>query len=162
MQEEGSGRQVPEGSSHCLNNCSFFWSAATTNLCSKCYRKLKAKPPCFPSHLKPQQPVLEQLNAKNPSIPLPAVSVPSSSYTSNTLMVEATCIEYFYLCLITTPREIETQKQMHIISTWRWLFNDTKIYLKLFLIAKCKCITCSSFPGSRAPDVSCRNISVSE
>lgn len=86
MQEEGSGRQVPEGPIHCLNNCGFFGSAATMNFCSKCYREINAKQPSFSSHLKPQQPALEQLNAKHPSIPLSAPPLPLSGDVS---MVEA-------------------------------------------------------------------------
>nr|ABR18320.1 unknown [Picea sitchensis] len=86
MQEEGSGRQVPEGPIHCLNNCGFFGSAATMNFCSKCYREINAKQPSFSSHLKPQQPALEQLNAKHPSMPLSAPPLPLSG---DVPMVEA-------------------------------------------------------------------------
>ncbi len=78
IKEEGSGRQVPEGPIHCLNNCGFFGSAATMNMCSKCFRELNANPPPFSSHMKPQQPALEQLNVKQPSIPLSAAPFFSS------------------------------------------------------------------------------------
>ncbi|XP_077226196.1 zinc finger A20 and AN1 domain-containing stress-associated protein 6-like [Tasmannia lanceolata] len=36
--------QTPEGPILCANNCGFFGSAATNNLCSKCYRDLFMKP----------------------------------------------------------------------------------------------------------------------
>jgi hypothetical protein len=69
-----------------LNNCGFFGSAATMNFCSKCYREINAKQPSFSSHLKPQQPAFEQLNAKHPSIPLSAPPLPLSG---DVPMVEA-------------------------------------------------------------------------
>ncbi|MBA0721878.1 hypothetical protein Golax_009379 [Gossypium laxum] len=35
--------QAPEGHRLCVNNCGFFGSSATMNLCSKCYRDLYLK-----------------------------------------------------------------------------------------------------------------------
>ncbi|GMI71013.1 hypothetical protein like AT2G36320 [Hibiscus trionum] len=35
--------QTPEGHRLCVNNCGFFGSPATMNLCSKCYRDLRLK-----------------------------------------------------------------------------------------------------------------------
>ncbi|KAE8666296.1 Zinc finger A20 and AN1 domain-containing stress-associated protein 4 [Hibiscus syriacus] len=35
--------QTPEGHRLCVNNCGFFGSPATMNLCSKCYRDFRLK-----------------------------------------------------------------------------------------------------------------------
>lgn len=111
MQEEGSGRQVPEGPIHCLNNCGFFGSAATMNLCSKCYRELNAKQPSFSAHLKPQQPVLEQLNVKHPSIPPTAAPLPTSEDAPTVKAVAA--VEMAMGAGPSSSAEQEVEKQEH-------------------------------------------------
>ncbi|KAL2250761.1 zinc finger A20 and AN1 domain-containing stress-associated protein 4 isoform X1 [Sesamum indicum] len=40
---EEHGFQAPEGHRLCVNNCGFFGSPATQNMCSKCYRDLSIK-----------------------------------------------------------------------------------------------------------------------
>ncbi|XP_031473789.1 zinc finger A20 and AN1 domain-containing stress-associated protein 4-like [Nymphaea colorata] len=40
---DGTGCQAPEGHRLCANNCGFFGSPATLNLCSKCYRDYRLK-----------------------------------------------------------------------------------------------------------------------
>ncbi|KAI5077005.1 hypothetical protein GOP47_0009070 [Adiantum capillus-veneris] len=43
MDKEEIGRQPPEGPILCSNNCGFFGSATTMNLCSQCYRDVVMK-----------------------------------------------------------------------------------------------------------------------
>ncbi|KAJ6805701.1 putative zinc finger A20 and AN1 domain-containing stress-associated protein 8 [Iris pallida] len=40
MEHEETGCQAPEGPILCINNCGFFGSAATMNMCSKCHKDL--------------------------------------------------------------------------------------------------------------------------
>eukprot|EP00252_Welwitschia_mirabilis_P013454 TRINITY_DN2959_c0_g2_i1.p1 TRINITY_DN2959_c0_g2~~TRINITY_DN2959_c0_g2_i1.p1 ORF type:complete len:167 (-),score=15.14 TRINITY_DN2959_c0_g2_i1:365-865(-) len=43
MGTEGTGCEKPEGHKLCANNCGFFGSSTTRNLCSKCYRDVIMK-----------------------------------------------------------------------------------------------------------------------
>ncbi|XP_077210924.1 zinc finger A20 and AN1 domain-containing stress-associated protein 8-like [Tasmannia lanceolata] len=43
MEHDGTGCQAPEGPILCVNNCGFFGSAATMNMCSKCHKDLVLK-----------------------------------------------------------------------------------------------------------------------
>eukprot|EP00250_Pteridium_aquilinum_P033687 c6092_g1_i1 orf=414-932(-) len=43
MEAEETGCQPPEGPVLCSNNCGFFGSATTMNLCSQCYRDVLAE-----------------------------------------------------------------------------------------------------------------------
>ncbi|OIV92163.1 hypothetical protein TanjilG_27660 [Lupinus angustifolius] len=42
MAEEHRCQQAPEGHRLCANNCGFFGSPATMNLCSKCFRQIQS------------------------------------------------------------------------------------------------------------------------
>eukprot|EP00262_Sarcandra_glabra_P015402 TRINITY_DN4742_c1_g1_i1.p1 TRINITY_DN4742_c1_g1~~TRINITY_DN4742_c1_g1_i1.p1 ORF type:complete len:172 (-),score=31.93 TRINITY_DN4742_c1_g1_i1:362-877(-) len=43
MDHDETGCQAPEGPILCVNNCGFFGSAATMNMCSKCHKDLVLK-----------------------------------------------------------------------------------------------------------------------
>lgn len=43
MDKEETGCQLPEGPILCSNNCGFFGSATTMNLCSQCYQDMAMK-----------------------------------------------------------------------------------------------------------------------
>ncbi|XP_010928861.1 zinc finger A20 and AN1 domain-containing stress-associated protein 8 isoform X2 [Elaeis guineensis] len=43
MEHDETGCQAPEGPRLCINNCGFFGSAATMNMCSKCHKDMMLK-----------------------------------------------------------------------------------------------------------------------
>ncbi|KAJ6828916.1 zinc finger A20 and AN1 domain-containing stress-associated protein 8-like [Iris pallida] len=43
MEHKEAGCQAPEGPILCINNCGFFGSAATMNMCSKCHKDVVLK-----------------------------------------------------------------------------------------------------------------------
>lgn len=43
MEHDETGCQAPQGPILCINNCGFFGSAATMNMCSKCHKDLVLK-----------------------------------------------------------------------------------------------------------------------
>lgn len=74
---EEHGFQAPEGHRLCANNCGFFGSPATSNLCSKCYGDLR---------IKEEQGALAKAaleNNSNSSLPSSPLSSSSSSSTKS-------------------------------------------------------------------------------
>ncbi|CAN6238300.1 unnamed protein product [Urochloa humidicola] len=78
MAEEQQRQRWQEGHRLCANNCGFFGSPATLDLCSKCFRDLNP----HPHH---QQPAA----ASPPAPPLPAFPPPSSVSAAEAPAAEA-------------------------------------------------------------------------
>ncbi|KAF3793314.1 Zinc finger A20 and AN1 domain-containing stress-associated protein 1 [Nymphaea thermarum] len=75
---DGTGCQAPEGHRLCANNCGFFGSPATLNLCSKCYRDYRLKEEQASST---KAAVEKSFNGAPATAPAPSLSVgPSAAH----------------------------------------------------------------------------------
>ncbi|KAL0410087.1 UNVERIFIED_CONTAM: Zinc finger A20 and AN1 domain-containing stress-associated protein 4 [Sesamum latifolium] len=76
---EEHGFQAPEGHRLCVNNCGFFGSPATQNMCSKCYRDLLSikKSADFSTPLTAPPPSSSSSAAAQPSLSSPEKAEPS-------------------------------------------------------------------------------------
>ncbi|GAB2229573.1 hypothetical protein Drorol1_Dr00013819 [Drosera rotundifolia] len=119
---EEHGFQASEGHRLCVNNCGFFGSPATMDLCSKCYRDLR---------MKEEQGALAKAAFENKpsssSTPRPAVSIPSPSLESQELVADVA---------VEAVEKVVVKRQEVVVKGNRCLTCRKRVGLTGF---KCRC-----------------------
>ncbi|KAF3793315.1 Zinc finger A20 and AN1 domain-containing stress-associated protein 4 [Nymphaea thermarum] len=122
---DGTGCQAPEGHCLCANNCGFFGSPTTLNLCSKCYRDYRLKEEQASSA---KAAVEKSFNGAPATAPAPSLSAgPSAAHLKSASF--SSCV---------TPSEPSTQQRPNRCCSAKFFLHKfgfgSKPYLGLFFL----------------------------